>query len=106
MDIMIESGGIAFVPKIRLTNAVPSLAHVDRLQPGIDGFEKTTPSVVVIDTIAERERITRTYDPDPPFRNLGGKIVLVAESLAVGLEKNFRTIHVVNRNIGLVDPPQ
>lgn len=106
MDLVIELNTIAFVPKICLTDAVPSLAHVDRLQPGIDGIEKMTPSVVVIDAVAQRERITRTYDPDPPFRNIDTKVILVAESLAVCLEKNIRAVHVVNRDIGLVDPPQ
>jgi len=62
--------------------------------------------VVVIDAKPEGERIARADDPDPPFRDLAGKVVPVAETLAVGLEKNVRTIHVVGGKIGLVDPSQ
>ncbi len=106
MDSVVEFRTVAFIPKKSLTNAVPALTHVYTLNAGINEFEKIAPSVRIIYTITQCKRITSAYYPNLSFRDPDSKIVFVSKSLTIGLKVHIRTIHVINRNIWLIDPSQ
>src|SRR5262245_39473097 len=59
LKVMLQPLAVPLVPEVHLVHPVPALPHVDRLEAGVLVLEDRAPGVIVVDLIAERERIPR-----------------------------------------------
>ncbi len=103
---MTKPAPVPLVPEVSLVEAVPPLAHVDRLQAAVQGFQDLTPSLVVAHSVAQGEGVPQADDPYLAARHLDGEFTVVAEPQRVGLETAARTVDIPQFEARDVRPSQ
>jgi hypothetical protein len=106
VDIVIEVDPVAQVPQIRLVDSVSTQTHVHRLEPRVEGSQALAPRLLISDTHAEGEGISRTDDPGSPWRHVPGELTVAAEALCIGSHPCPRAIEVRQVHVRKIDPAE